>query len=166
MNHHIKVLLNIFNYSVNKLSNLKWSFLIIDSSWINKTPIISTDTFRMVINLSKDFLQNQLFFIAWNQKQMLFVLGKIGSREAKVLNFKKSTKTFSQDRKAIPNYKSSVTLCNLFLSIPSIPTYWHQAKPLGCKEFPEPSYLLKWYVYIVAYFGIRSEIYWHIPECN
>ena len=89
---------------MKKLLNLEWSFSIIDSSWKNKTPIISTETFRMVLNLSKDFLQNQLFFIVWNQKQMLLVLGKIGSREAKLLNFKRSSKTFTQDTKAISNY--------------------------------------------------------------
>ena len=35
---------------------------------------------------------------------MLFILGKIGSKETKLLNFKRSTKTFSQDIKAISNY--------------------------------------------------------------
>ena len=28
------------------------------------------------------------------------------------------------------------------------------------------NYLFKWYVYIVAYFGIMSEVSWHIPEGN
>ena len=61
---------------------------------------------------------------------------------------------------------SSVTLCDLFSSIPLIPTYWHKEEPLGCKEFPEPNYLFKPYVYIVAYFGIMSEVYWDVPKGN
>ena len=97
-------MLHIFNYSVKKLSNLEWSFSMIDSTWKNKTPIRWIKTFRMVINLSKFFLQNQLFLIVWNQKQMPFFLGKVGSRETKLLNFKRSTKTFTQDTKAIWNY--------------------------------------------------------------
>ena len=60
--------------------------------------------FRMIINLSKNFLQNQSFFIVGNQRQMLFVLLKTGSREWKLLNFKRSSKTFTQDTKAISNY--------------------------------------------------------------
>ena len=35
---------------------------------------------------------------------MIFVLGKIGSRERKLLNFKRSSKIFTQDTKAISNY--------------------------------------------------------------
>ena len=35
---------------------------------------------------------------------MLFVFGKTGSRERKFLNFKKSSKTFALDTKAISNY--------------------------------------------------------------
>ena len=99
----MKVLKSIFNYSVKKLSNLESSFLIIDTSWKNKTPIISTKTFRMVINLSKKFFQTQSFFIVGNEKQMIFLLGKTGSRERKLLNFKRSSKTFTQDTKAISN---------------------------------------------------------------
>ena len=34
-----------------------------------KTPTISTETFRMVISLSKNFLQTQSFSIVWNQKK-------------------------------------------------------------------------------------------------
>ena len=59
----MKVLLTIFNYSVKKLSNLESSFLIIDTIGKNKTPKISTKTFRMVIYLSKTFLEIQPFFI-------------------------------------------------------------------------------------------------------
>ena len=94
-------MLHIFNYSVKKLSNLEWSFLIIDSSWKNKTSIISTRTFRMVINLSKNCLQTQSFFIVWNKKQMIFLVVKTGCRERKLLNFKRSSKTFTEDTKPI-----------------------------------------------------------------
>ena len=99
-----KVLLRIFNYSVEKFSNLESSFSIIYTSWKNKTFIISTQTFRAVILLSKTFLQTQSFFIVWNQKQMIFILGKTGWRKRKLLNFKRSRKTFTQDTKAISNY--------------------------------------------------------------
>ena len=99
----IKLLLSIFNSSVKKLSNLESSFLLTDTSW-KKTLKISTQTFRMVANLSKTFLHTQSFFIAWNQKEMLFALGKTRSREKKLLNFKRSSKTFTQDTKPISNY--------------------------------------------------------------
>ena len=84
----IKLLLSIFHSSVKKFSNLESSFLIIDTSWKNKTLIISTQTFRMVTNLWKTFLQTQSFFIVWNQKQMIFVLEKTGSKDRKLLNLK------------------------------------------------------------------------------
>ena len=47
--HRIKVLWSIFNYSVKKLSNLESSFSSSDTSWKNRTAIISTETLRMVI---------------------------------------------------------------------------------------------------------------------
>ena len=90
----IKGLLHIFNYSVKKLSNLQWSFLIIDSSWKNKTSLISARAFRMVINLSKNFRQTQSFFIVSNEKELIFFLEKTRSRETKSLNFKRSSQTF------------------------------------------------------------------------
>ena len=99
----VKVLWSIFNYSVKKLSNLESSFSNSATSWKNKTPTISTKTLRMKIYLSKAFLQTQSFFIVWNQKQMIFVLEKTGSRDRKLLNFKRSSKTFPQDTKAIWN---------------------------------------------------------------
>ena len=63
-------MLSVFNSYVKKLPNLESSFLIIDSTWNNKTVILSIKTFTMVINLSKVFLQTQLFFIVCNQKQI------------------------------------------------------------------------------------------------
>ena len=67
---------SIFNYSVKKLSNLEWSFLNSDTSWKNKTLTISTKTLRIMIDLSKKFFQIQSFFIVWNKKQIIFVLGQ------------------------------------------------------------------------------------------
>ena len=58
---------------------------------------------------------------------------------------------------------SSVTVCDFFSFIPLITFHWHQEELIGCKEFPEPNYFFNRYVYIVAYFGIMLEIYWHIP---
>ena len=83
--------------------NLQWSYSILVSSWKNKTPTISTETFRMVINLS-NFFQTQSFSTVWNQKQILFVFRKTGSRERKLLNFKRPSKNFTEDAKTISNY--------------------------------------------------------------
>ena len=46
----------IFNYLVKKLGKLKPSFSNSDTSWKNNTPIISTETLRIVIYLWKIFL--------------------------------------------------------------------------------------------------------------
>ena len=54
---------------MQKLLNLEWSFSNIDNSWKTKTCIISTEAFRMVIKLTKTFLQTQSFFIVWNEKK-------------------------------------------------------------------------------------------------
>ena len=54
---------------MKKLLNLEWSFSNIDNSWKTKTCIISTESFRMVIKLTKTFLQTQSFFIVWKQKK-------------------------------------------------------------------------------------------------
>ena len=70
-----------------------------------KSPLISTEIFRMVINLQKTFLQTQSFFTFWNQKQIIFILGGTRSSERKLLKFKSSSKAFTQDTKAI-------SLCN------------------------------------------------------
>ena len=86
---------------MKKLLNLQSSFSNIDTSWTDKTPIISTETDRMVTNLSKNFLQIQLIFIVSNQKQMIFVLRRLWSREKKLLMFKSPSKTFTQNTKAI-----------------------------------------------------------------
>ena len=71
---------------------------------VKKAPIISTETLRMVINLSKTFLHTQSFLIVSNQRQMIFVLRGTASTERKLLNFKTSRKKFNQDTKAILNY--------------------------------------------------------------
>ena len=89
---------------MKKLLNLRSSLSSINTSWKDKTPMKSTETVRMVANLSKTFLQTQSFFIVWNQKQMIFVLGRPWSRENKLLIFKRSSKTFTQKTKSISNY--------------------------------------------------------------
>ena len=70
----------------------------------SKAAIISTGTFRMMINLSTTFLETHSFFIVSNQKQMMFVLRGTGSRKKNLLNFKTSGKAFTQDAKVISNY--------------------------------------------------------------
>ena len=68
---------------MKKLLNLQSSFPSIDTSWKDKTPIISTETVRMVTNLSKTFLQIQSIFIVSNQKD--HDLAKRSSLYSKVL---------------------------------------------------------------------------------
>ena len=104
---------------MKKPLKLQSSFSSIDTSWKDKTPVISTQTVRMVTNLSKTFLQSQSIFIISNRKEMIFFLRRPWSREKKLLIFKSSSKTFTQNTKAISN---SVTLCDLFSFIPVIPS--------------------------------------------
>ena len=151
---------------MKKRLNLEWSLKNIKNTVKNKTCIILTETFKIVIHLPKTFIETQSFFIIWNQKHMIFVLRRSWSSEKKLLIFKMSSKTFTQNIKAISNYISSATPCDISSAIPLIPIYSHQEEPLGCKEFPEPNDWLKRYVSIVAYFGIMSEVSWHIPKCN
>ena len=110
--------LSIFDYLVKKLSTLESSFSNIDTSWKKKPLLISTEKFRMVINLAKNFLQTQSFFTVWNQKQIIFILRRTRSRKRKLLKFKKSSKIFTQDAKAIstsihPLYPSVISLCSI-----------------------------------------------------
>ena len=80
---------------MKKLPNLESSFLINDTSWKNKTLTLSTKkTFKMMINLSKVFLQTQLFFIVWNQKQ---IKGK------EVTKLQKMEQKFDENTKATSN---------------------------------------------------------------
>ena len=126
--------------------------------------ILSTKTFRMVINLSKVFLQTQSFFIVGNQKQMLFVLEKIGLKETKLLNFKRSSKTLTQDTKPISNYIYPVTLCHLFPLNLLISNDWHREKPLGYSVFAEPNYLFTQHIYLVACLATMLQVSWDIAE--
>ena len=71
---------------------------------------------------------------------MIFVLGKTVSRERKLLNFKKSSKTFTNDTKAISDYIYLLQHSVMSLSNPLIPTSWQQEEPLGCSVFAEPDY--------------------------
>ena len=110
-----------------------------DCSWKEKRTLISTETIRIVINLSKTFRQTKSFFVVWNEKQMTFVWGGTGSREGKkVAQLQKVKQNFC------PWYKSSsklhispVTLCDLFSFNLLIPTYWHQPEPLSRSVFAE-----------------------------
>ena len=70
---------------MKKLLNLQSSFSSIDTSWKDKTSIISTETVIMVTNLPKTFLQIQSIFIVSNQKQMIFILRRPWSRERSCL---------------------------------------------------------------------------------
>ena len=80
---------------MKKLPNLESSFLINDTSILVDTLILSTKTFKMMINLSKVIFQTQLFFIVWNQKQ---IKGK------EVTKLQKVEKKFEENTKATSNY--------------------------------------------------------------
>ena len=84
---------------MKKLLNLQSSLPSIDTSWKDKTPVISTQTVRMVTNLWKTFLQIKLIFIVSNQKENIFFLRRPWSREKKLLIFKGSSKIFTQNTK-------------------------------------------------------------------
>ena len=80
---------------MQKLPNLESRFLINDTSILVDTLILSTKTFKMMINLSKVFFQTQLFFIAWNQKQIK------GKEVTKLQNVEQK---FDENTKATSNY--------------------------------------------------------------
>ena len=89
---------------MKKLLNLESNFSSVDSSWKGKTSIISTETVRMVTNISKTFLQIQSIFIALDVKQINLQLWRTWSREKKFLTFRSSSKTFTQRTKSISKY--------------------------------------------------------------
>ena len=99
---------------MKKTLNLEWSFSNSDNTWTNKTSIISTQTFRIVINLSKTFLQTQSFFIVYNHKQMIFILGKTGSGKTSW----STSKALSELSPRIQNlYQITYLFCNTVQSI-------------------------------------------------
>ena len=99
---------------MKKLLNLEWSFSNIDNTWENKPCMISTETFRIMINLSKTFLQTQSFFIVWNHKQMIFLLGKTESRKRSCLTSKGLPKPLPRIQNL---YQITYILCNTVSSI-------------------------------------------------
>ena len=115
---------------MKKLLHLQWSFSSIDSSWKDKTPMMLTERVRMVTNVSKTFLQIKSFFIISNKKQMIFVLRRPWSSKKKLVIFKRSSKTFTENTKAISNY--------IYLLWPSAisfhPSLWYQL--IGTKRNP------------------------------
>ena len=94
--------------------NFEWIFSSIDTSWKNKTPIISTGTFRMVVNLSKTFVQTQSFNTVWNQKQIIFILGRTASRIGSCLSSKYLAKNLPRIQKL---YQITYILCNALWSL-------------------------------------------------
>ena len=99
---------------MKKTLNLEWSFSNNDNTWTNKTCIISTQTFRIAIDLSKTFLQTQSFFIIYNHKQMIFILGKTGSGKTSW----STSKALSELSPRIQNlYQITYLFCNTVQSI-------------------------------------------------
>ena len=99
---------------MKKLLHEEWSFSNIDNTWKIKTGIISTQTFRTVINLSKTCLQIQSFFIVWNQKQMIFILGKTGSGKRSLLTWKGLVELLPRMQNL---YQTTYLFCNIVKSI-------------------------------------------------
>ena len=89
------------------------SFLINDTSWKNKTLILSTKTFKMMISLSKVFLQTQSFFIVWNQKQ---IKGKEVTKLQKV-----EQKCYQEYKSYIKLHIDAVILHHVFIE-----PFWYQ----------------------------------------
>ena len=96
------------NSSVKKTFKLRLGLLEYQY-YLKKNPLISTETFIMVINLPKTLLQTQSFFTVWNQKQMNFIFLRTRSRERKLLKLKRSSKTFTTIKKL---YQMTYILCN------------------------------------------------------
>ena len=61
---------------------------------------------------------------------------------------------------------SSVTHCDPFSLIPTIPTYWSKEGHLGYSVIAESNYLFKQHVYIVPYLEIMLQASQHIAEDN
>ena len=94
---------------MKELLNLQSSFSSIYTSWKDKTPIISTETVRMVTNISTPFLQIQSIFIASKEKQMIFVLRRPWSSEKKLLISKGLAKLSPRTQKL---YQITYIFCN------------------------------------------------------
>ena len=100
---------------MKKLFNFQWSFLTIDIRLKNKTPIIFTERLGIVIYLWKTFLQTESFFIVWNEKQIIFVLGGTGSMERKLLHFKKAQAKILLRMQKL--YQTTYIFCNTLWSV-------------------------------------------------
>ena len=108
---------------MKNLLNLEWS-----DTWKNKTCMISRETFRIVINLSKTFLQIQSIFIVSNQKQMIFVLRRPWSSEKKLLISKGLAKLSPRTQKL---YQITYIFCNTLSSVSIQPFYTNWLAPRG-----------------------------------
>ena len=128
---------------MKKPLKLQSLFSSIDTSWKDKTPIISTETVRMVTNLSKPFPQIESIFIVSNQKQMIFVLRRPWSSEKKLLISKGLAKLSPRTQKL---YQITYIFCNPLWSLFSHPfdtTYWHQEETFSEETFKLRVKLLK-----------------------
>ena len=101
-------------------------------SEVSRTCIISTETFRIVINLSKTFLQTQSFFVVWNHKQMIFILGKTGSGKRSCLTSKGLPKPLPRIQNL---YQITYIPCNTVSSITVQPFDTKWLAPRGTLGF-------------------------------
>ena len=149
---------------MKKLLNLEWSWPNIDNPWKNKTFVTSTETFRIMIKLSKTFLETQSFFIIWNHKQTIFILGQTGSGKRSWLTSKGIAEILFRIQNLYQITYDCYTLCNLFQFNPLIPTDWHQEKPFAYSVFAESNYLFTQHIYLAAYLAVMLQAPWHIPD--
>ena len=150
---------------MKKLLNLQSSFPSIDTSWKDKKWGNIDWNSQNCDKSLKNFSSNSINFYCFKSKRNHFCLKKtmIQGKEVAYIQIAKLSPT-AQKLYQIPYI--FCPLCDLFSFIPLIATYWHQEEPLGCSEFAEPNYSFKQYIYIVAYFGIMLEVYWHVAEGN
>ena len=113
---------------MKKLLNLEWSFSNIDNSWKTKTCIISTESFRMMIKLTKTFLQTQSFFIVWNQKKGFSTFYEQNRWKGSCLTSKGLAKLLPRIQKL---YQITYIFCNTVSSVSIQPFYTNWLVPWG-----------------------------------
>ena len=85
-----------------------------DSSWKNKTPVIWTTTFRMVIILWKTLVQTQSFFSVWNKKKWFPPFEEQHQGKGSCLTSKGLAKLLTRIQKL---YQITYIFCNRLSSI-------------------------------------------------
>ena len=124
---------------MKELLNLEWSFSNIDNTWTNKTCIISTEIFRVVINLAKTFLQTHHFSSFEIKNKWFSSEKKQHQEEGSCLTLKGVGKLLHRIQKP---YQITYIFCKTLLSVSIQPSYTNllatRGTP-GLSVFPEPN---------------------------